>query len=232
MAEKHQLNSNGSIINKWKFRSIQQVEDVKCLARIFPIWAAGILSLTSMAQQGTFTISLLTIALTLPLYDKIIVPSLRKMTNHEGGITLLQRIGIGMFFSILSMIVAGFVEKIRRDSANSKPMSVFWLAHLMILMGLCEAFNILGQIEFFNRQFPDHMRSIGNTLFSCSVAIASYVSSIIVNVIHHTTRTHDHDHPDWLVNDINKGRIDYFYYLIAMIGTLNFVFFIYVARRY
>jgi peptide/histidine transporter 3/4 len=121
-------------------------------------------------------ISLLKIALTLPLYDKIIVPSLRKMTNHENGITLLQRIGIGMFFSILSMIVAGFVEKIRRDSANSKPMSVFWLAHLMILMGLCEAFNILGQIEFFNRQFPDHMRSIGNTLFSCSVAIASYVS--------------------------------------------------------
>jgi peptide/histidine transporter 3/4 len=214
-----------------------------------------------MAQQGTFTIlqalkmdrhlghkfqipassigviSLLTIALTLPLYDKIIVPSLRKMTNHEGGITLLQRIGIGMFFPILSMIVAGIVEKIRRDSANSKPspvgiapMSVFWLAPQLILMGLCEAFNILGQIEFFNRQFPDHMRSIGNALFSCSVAIASYVSSIIVNVIHHTTRTHDH--PDWLVNDINKGRIDYFYYLIAMIGTLNFVYFIYVARRY
>jgi peptide/histidine transporter 3/4 len=125
------------------------------------------------------------------------------------------------------------------DSANSNPsplgiapMSVFWLAPQLILMGLCEAFNILGQIEFFNRQFPDHMRSIGNALFSCSVAIASYVSSIIVNVIHHTTRTHDHDHPDWLVNDINKGRIDYFYYLIAMIGTLNFVFFIYVARRY
>jgi peptide/histidine transporter 3/4 len=127
-------------------------------------------------------ISLLKIALTLPLYDKIIVPSLRKMTNHEGGITLLQRIGIGMFFSILSMIVAGFVEKIRRDSANSNPsplgiapMSVFWLANQLILMGLCEAFNILGQIEFFNRQFPDHMRSIGNALFSCSVAIVSYV---------------------------------------------------------
>jgi peptide/histidine transporter 3/4 len=80
------------------------------------------------------------------------------------------------------MIVAGFVEKIRRDSANSNPsplgiapMSVFWLANQLILMGLCEAFNILGQIEFFNRQFPDHMRSIGNALFSCSVAIVSYV---------------------------------------------------------
>ncbi|RHN41134.1 putative proton-dependent oligopeptide transporter family, major facilitator superfamily [Medicago truncatula] len=256
-----ELNSDGSIVNKWKLASIQQVEEVKCLARTFPIWAAGILSLTSIAQQGTFTvlqalkmdrhlgpkfqipagsmgvISLITIALWLPLYEKYLVPTLRKMTNKKEGITLLQRIGVGMLFSILSMIVAGFVEKIRRDSAKSNPspleiapMSVLWLAPQLILMGLCEAFNILGQIEFFNMQFPDHMRSIGNSLFACSFAGASYVSSILVNIIHHTTRTHDH--PDWLVNDINKGKIDYFYYLIAMIGTLNFVFFIYVARRY
>jgi len=256
-----ELNPDGSIVNKWKLASIQQVEEVKCLARTFPIWAAGILSLTSMAQQGTFTvlqalkmdrhlgpkfqipagsmgvISLITIALWLPLYEKFLVPTLRKMTNQEEGITLLQRIGVGMLFSILSMVVAGFVEKIRRDSAKSNPnpleiapMSVLWLAPQLILMGLCEAFNILGQIEFFNMQFPDHMRSIGNSLFACSFAGASYVSSILVNIIHHTTRTHDH--PDWLENDINKGRIDYFYYLIALIGTLNFVFFIYVARRY
>ncbi|XP_027346645.1 protein NRT1/ PTR FAMILY 2.13-like [Abrus precatorius] len=256
-----ELNPDGSRVNQWKLVSIQQVEETKCLARIFPIWAAGILSLTSMAQQGTFTvlqamkmnrhlgpnfqippgslvvISLITIGLWLPLYDRLIVPKLRKMTKHEGGITLLLRIGIGMVFSILSMVVAGLVEKVRRDSANSNPnpignapMSVFWLAPQLILMGLCEAFNIIGQIEFFNRQFPEHMRSIGNSLFSCSFAAANYVSSILVNIVHHATRTHSH--PDWLTNDINAGRIDYFYYLIAGLATLNMVFFIYVARRY
>lgn len=247
------LNSEGIIVNKWKLASIQQVEEVKCLARIFPIWATGILSLTSIAQQGTFTvlqalkmdrhigpkfqipagsmsvISLITVALCLPFYDRFLVPTLRKITNHEGGITLLQRIGIGMVFSILSMIVAGFVEKVRRDSSNST-LSVMWLAPQLILMGLCEAFNVLGQIEFFNRQFPDHMRSIGNSLFSCSFGMSNYVSSIIVTIIHHTTKTNDH--PDWLTNDINHGRIDYFYYLIAVIGTLNFVYFIHVARKY
>ena len=50
-------NPDGSRANKWKVVSIQQVEDVKCLARIVPIWAAGILGFTSMAQQGTFTVS-------------------------------------------------------------------------------------------------------------------------------------------------------------------------------
>ncbi|TKY58790.1 NRT1/ PTR FAMILY 2.13 [Spatholobus suberectus] len=182
-------------------------------------------------------LSLITIGLWLPFYDRVLVPKLRKMTKHEGGITLLLRIGIGMVFSIFSMVVAGLVEKVRRDSANSNPtpleiapMSVLWLAPQLILMGLCEAFNIIGQIEFFNRQFPEHMRSIGNSLFSCSFALANYVSSIIVNIVHHATRTHSH--PDWLTNDINAGRINYFYYLIAGIATLNLIFFIYVARRY
>ncbi|KAL9325409.1 hypothetical protein ACSQ67_006054 [Phaseolus vulgaris] len=174
-----ELNPDGSIVNQWRLVSIQQVEEVKCLARIIPIWAAGILSLTSMAQQGTFTV----------------------------------------------------------DSANSNPtplgiapMSVLWLAPHLILMGLCEAFNIIGQIEFFNSQFPEHMRSIGNSLFSCSFAAANYVSTIMVNVVHHTTTTHSH--PDWLTNDINSGRIDYFYYLIAVLSTLNLIFFTFVARRY
>jgi len=256
-----ELNPDGTIVNQWRLVSIQQVEEVKCLVRIIPIWAAGILSLTSMAQQGTFTvsqaikmnrhlgpnfqipagslvvISLITIALWLPFYDRILVPKLRKMTKHEGGITLLLRIGIGMVFSILSMVVAGMVEKVRRDSANSNPtplgiapMSVLWLAPHLILMGFCEAFNIIGQIEFFNRQFPEHMRSIGNSLFSCSFAAANYVSTIIVNVVHHTTGTRSHR--DWLTNDINAGRLDYFYYLIAVLATLNLIFFIFVARRY
>ncbi|RDY10092.1 Protein NRT1/ PTR FAMILY 2.13 [Mucuna pruriens] len=256
-----EVNPDGSRVNQWRLASIQQVEEVKCLARIIPIWAAGILSLISMAQQGTFTvsqalkmnrhlgpkfqippgslvvISLITIALWLPLYDRLLVPRLRKMTEHEGGITLLVRIGIGMVFSILSMVVAGFVEKVRRDSANSNPtplgiapMSVMWLAPQLILMGFCEAFNIIGQIEFFNRQLPDHMRSIGNSLFSCSFALANYLSTTIVNVVHHATRTNSS--PDWLTNDINAGRIDYFYYLIAGLATLNLIFFVYVARRY
>nr|KYP43007.1 Peptide transporter PTR1 [Cajanus cajan] len=231
-----ELNPDGSRVSKWRVASIQQVEEVKCITRIIPVWVAGILSLTPMTQQGTFivlqalkmnrhigpkfqfpagsqgVISLITIALWLPFYDRILVPKLRKITKHEGGITIFQRIGIGIVFSILSMVVAGFVEKVRRDLANSNPtplgiapMSVFW-------------------------QFPEHMRSIGNSLFWCSFAVSNYVSSILVNIVHHATKTHNH--PDWLTNNINDGRIDYFYYLIGGLATLNMVYFIYVARRY
>lgn len=255
------LNSDGTVVDNWKLVSIQQVEEVKCLARTVPIWAAGILGFTAMAQQGTFivsqalkmdrhlgpkfqipagslgVISLIVIGFWVPFYDRICVPSLRKITKHEGGITLLQRIGIGMVFSIISMIVAALVEKVRRNIAHSNPnplgitpMSVMWLFPQLILMGFCEAFNIIGLIEFFNRQFPDHMRSVANAFFSCSFALANYVSSILVTTVHNVTGTHSH--PDWLTNDINAGRLDYFYYLLAGIGVLNLAYFLYVSQRY
>ncbi|XWS63570.1 hypothetical protein CRYUN_Cryun06bG0111700 [Craigia yunnanensis] len=253
----NELQTHGSP-NKWRLCSIQDVEEVKCLIRIIPIWASGIISFTSMSQQGTFTLSqalkmdrhlgskfqipagsvvimsMITIGIFLPIYDRIIVPALRKFTKREGGITLLQRIGIGIIFSILAMIVSGVMEKKRRTSAimhpGVAPISVFWLAPQLVLMGFCEAFNILGQIEFFNKEFPEHMKSIANSLFFCSVAGASYLSSVVVNIVHHVTG--GHRRPDWLTSDINAGRLDYFYYLLAGMGTFNFLYFLYVAHHY
>ncbi|OVA09087.1 Proton-dependent oligopeptide transporter family [Macleaya cordata] len=255
------VNADGSRSNQSKLCSIQQVEEVKCLLRIIPIWASGIICFTSMAQQGTFTvsqalkmdrhlgpkfqipagslgvISMLTLGLWVPFYDRIFVPALRKITKQEGGITLLQRMGIGMVFSILSMVVAGFVEEKRRQSTISHsrpdgiaPISVFWLAPQLILMGLAEAFNIIGQIEFYNRQFPEHMRSIANSLFFCTMAGANYLSSVLVAIIHSTTGKLGR--PDWLYKDINAGKLDYFYFLIAGLGVLNFIYFLVVAQHY
>ncbi|XVE75177.1 hypothetical protein DITRI_Ditri12bG0074700 [Diplodiscus trichospermus] len=253
----NELQPDGSR-NKWRLCSIQDVEEVKCLIRIIPIWASGIISYTSIAQQETFTvsqalkmdrhlgpkfqipagslgtISMITIGIFLPIYERIIVPALRKFTKREGGITPLQRIGIGIFFSILAMIVAGVMEEKRRTSVilhpGGAPISVFWLAPRLILMGFFEAFNIIGQIEFFNKQFPEHMRSIANALVFCSVGGASYLSSMVVNIVHHVSG--GHGRPDWLTRDINAGRLDYFYYLLAGMGTFNFLYFLYVAHRY
>lgn len=130
------------------------------------------------------------------------------------------------------MVVAGIVEKARRDLAkpNSNnplgvaPMSAMWLAVPLVLMGMCEAFNAIGMVEFFNRQCPEHMRSISNSLLSCSWGVGSYLSSFIITVVNRRTR--------WLTNDLNDGRLEFFYYLIAGLEALNLAFFLFVARRY
>ncbi|KAL1213673.1 Protein NRT1/ PTR FAMILY 2.13 [Cardamine amara subsp. amara] len=255
------VTPEGAPADKWRLCSIQEVEEVKCLIRIVPVWSAGIISLVAMSQQGTFTvsqalkmdrhlgpnfqipagslsvISLLTIGIFLPLYDRVFIPFMRRITGQKSGITVLQRIGTGIVFAILSMIVSGIVERMRRirsikagDPAGMTPMSVFWLSPQLILMGLCEAFNIIGQIEFFNSQFPEHMRSIANSLFSLSFAGSSYLSSFLVTIVHKFTG--GHGRPDWLNKDLNVGKLDYFYYLIAVLGVVNLVYFLYCARGY
>ncbi|KAF8408044.1 hypothetical protein HHK36_007184 [Tetracentron sinense] len=256
-----ELNPDGSCAKQWRLCSIQQVEEVKCLVRIVPIWASGIICFTAMSQQATFTISqalkmdrhlghkfqipagslviisMLTLGIWVPIYDRAIVPTLRRITKHEGGITLLQRMGIGIVFSILAMVVSGLVEEKRRASAllharpdGIAPISVMWLAPQLILMGFAEAFNIIGQIEFYYKQFPEHMRSIANSLIYCTVGGASYFSSLVVFVVHNSTGKHGSS--GWLVKDINDGKVDYYYFVIAAMGFLNLIYFLVCADRY
>ncbi|KAM0058825.1 putative proton-dependent oligopeptide transporter family, MFS transporter superfamily [Helianthus debilis subsp. tardiflorus] len=254
-------NPDGSPISCWKLASIQQVEEVKCLIKVIPVLFSGVLCFTAIIQQGTFTvsqalkmdrhlgphfqipagsigvISMITIGIWLPIYDRILVPSLRKITKIESGITLLQRIGIGIVFSIFAMIVAALVEKKRRASANFHnrpdgltPLSVMWLAPQLILMAFAEAFNILGQLEFYYKEFPDNMKSVGNSMFFVTAGAANYVSSALVTTVHKTTGKHGQ--PDWLTADINAGKVDYFYYVIAGLGVLNLGYYLLVASQY
>ncbi|GMI90152.1 hypothetical protein like AT1G69860 [Hibiscus trionum] len=255
-----ELNPDGSCVNPWRLCTIQQVEDVKCLLNIIPIWLTSILGFLAMNQQGTFTVAqalkmdlqfgshfqipagsigivtLIAIAIWLPFYDRVLVPALEKITKLEGGITLLQRIGIGNLFSILTMLVSGFIETKRRSSALShggadgvSPMSVIWLAPQLILIGFAEIFSIVGLIEFYNKQFPENLRSIGNSLIYLTFSLASYASNWIIAIVGDVT---GRDGSNWLTDDLNTSKLDKFYLLIAGISLLNFVVFMFCARRY
>ncbi|KAH9625597.1 hypothetical protein KSS87_017072, partial [Heliosperma pusillum] len=177
-------------------------------------------------------VTMLTLGIWVPIYDRLVVPKLRKITKHEEGISLLQRMGIGLVLSILSIVIAGLVEQRRRDMANNdhKNMSILWLIPQLSVMGLSEAFNTIAQIEFFNKQFPDNMSSMANSLFYCSVSGANYLSAVLVSMVHSLTGKNGKQ--DWLTDDLNQGRVDLFYYLLAILGCLNLVYFVVVAKRY
>lgn len=258
--EKNEIEPDGSCINPWRLCSIQQVEQVKCLMNIVPVWASAVIGFLPM-QVGTFVVgqamrmdrhlgpifeipipsvgvlSLIAMAIFLPIYDCFLVPKLEKITKREGGITILQRIGLGNICSILAMVVAGFIERKRRASAilqaNPKgiaAISVLWLAPQLILMGFFEIFSLLGFIEFYNKQFPDHMRSIGNSLVFLAVSVASYLNSLVVTIVH--SYTGKNGGTNWLADDTNAGKLDSFYFLIAGLGLLNFIYFLFSALRY
>ncbi|RVW31294.1 Protein NRT1/ PTR family 2.13 [Vitis vinifera] len=217
-------DANGCPSNQWRLCSIQQVEEVKCLLKIIPVWASGIICFTAISQQGTFTVSQ---ALKM---DRHLGP---KFQIPAGSLIVISMLTVGIWVPFYDRLV----ERERRASAilqagphGIAPMSVMWLAPQLILMGFAEAFNIIGQIEFYNKEFPENMRSIANSLFFCTIAGASYLSSLVVVIVHDVTGKAGRS--AWLTKNINQGKVDYYYYLLAGMGVLNLIYFLFCARRY
>ncbi|GFZ17518.1 major facilitator superfamily protein [Actinidia rufa] len=166
-----------------------------------------------------------------PIYYRILVPILRRLTRKEGGIIILQRMGIGIALSVLTSLVAAIVEKWWRTLALTKPtpgierqrvaissMPALWLVPQVSLAGLAEAFMANGQVEFYYEQFLENMRSIAGSFF-CGMAASSYLSGFLVSIVHH--KTHGAGTAYWLREDLNKGRLEHFYYLVAGLEAIN-----------
>ncbi|KAL2344472.1 hypothetical protein Fmac_005757 [Flemingia macrophylla] len=257
----NELNDDGSCKDHWRLCTIQQVEEVKCLLKIMPIFFTSIVVNIPMVQQAVFAVSqalkmdrnlgpnfeihagsvnvimLLSIGVFLPIYDEIIAPTLEKITKQERGLTTLQRIGLGHACGILSMVVSGAVEIKRRELAISKgapdgvaPMSVLWLTPQFMLLACCHVFATVGHTEFFNNESPDGLKSIANSLLCLNFAAASNMVNFIVNIVH--SYTGKQGQPDWLDSDINKGKLENFYFVVAALGVLNMCHFIFCSRSY
>ncbi|KAL2337803.1 hypothetical protein Fmac_012249 [Flemingia macrophylla] len=62
------------------------------------------------------------------------------------------------------------------------------------------------------------------------IAFSIYVGTLVVNVVHQLTWKHGG--VDWLNDDIDAGRLDYYYCLITGLATLNLVYIVFCVRRY
>lgn len=136
---------NRAVLNKPVHESlqctVQQVEEVKIVLKILPIFACTIMLNCCLAQLSTFSVQqaatmdtklgslkvppaslpifpVVFIIILAPVYDQFIVPFFRKATKSEMGISHLQRIGIGLALSIVAMAIAALVEIKRKRVAS------------------------------------------------------------------------------------------------------------------
>ncbi|WRX08014.1 Proton-dependent oligopeptide transporter family - like 1 [Theobroma cacao] len=243
--------ANANKSNPWMVSTVTQVEEVKMVLKLLPIWSTCILFWTIYSQMTTFTIEqatfmyrkvgsfeipagsfsaflIISILLFTSLNEKVFVPLARKITHTVQGLTSLQRIGIGLILSIVAMVGAAIVEKERREMANQKNVkkSAFWLLVQFFLVGAGEAFAYVGQLEFFIREAPDRMKSMSTGLFLSTISMGFFVSSLLVSIVDHVTKK------SWLRSNLNKGKLNNFYWLLAVLGFLNFLVFLTLASRH
>ncbi|KAL1368585.1 hypothetical protein HN51_022737 [Arachis hypogaea] len=248
--------------NPWKLCTVTQVEEFKSVIRLLPVWASLIAFATVYSQMNTMfvlqgntmdqhigpkfkipsaSLSLfdtLSVIFWAPVYDRVIVSFARKFTGHERGFTQLQRIGIGLIISIVSMIVAGILEVVRLNMVRKNnyydletiPMSIFWQVPQYFLVGAAEVFTNIGQMEFFYGEAPDAMRSLCSALSLTTMALGNYVSTLLVTIV--TKVTTSHGRLGWIPDNLNRGHLDYFFWLLTLLSLLNFLVYLWIAKRY
>ncbi|KAA3456431.1 protein NRT1/PTR FAMILY 6.3-like [Gossypium australe] len=247
--------------NKWNLATLTDVEEVKLVLRMLPIWATTIIFWTVYAQMSTFSVSQATtmdrhigkfqippasltvffvgaILLTVPIYDRFIVPIARKVLKNPQGLTPLQRIAVGLVFSIIAMVGAALTE-IKRLRAATRigltnnptaqiPLSVFWLVPQFLFVGAGEAFTYIGQLDFFLRECPKGMKTMSTGLFLSTLSLGFFLSSLLVTIVDKVTRN---KHP-WLPDNLNRGRLYDFYWLLVILSCLNLAVYLIFAKWY
>ncbi|OWM71819.1 hypothetical protein CDL15_Pgr017702 [Punica granatum] len=247
-------------MNQWYLSTLTDVEEVKLVLRMLPIWATTIMFWTIHAQMMTFSIAQATtmdrhierfqippasltvffvgsILLTVLIYDRVVVPVTRRLLKNPQGLTPLQRIGVGLAFSVITMAMAALVELKRLHVARLHglignwpavvPITVFWLAP-QFFIGSGEAFIYIGQLDFFLRECPKGMKAMSTGLFLSTLSLGFFLSSLLVTIVHKVT---GHKKP-WLADNLNQGRLYNFYGLLAILSALNFVIYLVCAKWY
>lgn len=266
--DKAALELKEDVINPspWKLCTVTQVEEVKTLVRLVPIPACTIMlnviltEFLTLSVQQAYTMNThmgklklpvtcmpvfpgLSIFLILSLYYSTFVPLCRRITGHPRGASQLQRVGIGLAVSILSVIWAGIFERYRRNYARSHgyefsfltampDLSAYWLLIQYCLIGIAEVFCIVGLLEFLYEEAPDAMKSIGSAYAALAGGLGCFAASILNSIIKSVTGNPKKGQPNWLAQNINTGRFDYLYWLLAVLSVINFCAFLYSAYRY
>ncbi|KAL1354484.1 hypothetical protein HN51_068295 [Arachis hypogaea] len=255
-------DQKNSLYNPWHLCPISQVEEVKCILRLLPIWLCTIIYsvvFTQMAslfvEQGAAmktTIShfrippasmssfdILSVAVFIFFYRRVLDPFVGKLKKSDSkGLTELQRMGVGLVIAVLAMVSAGLVECYRLRYAKpgcihcngTSSLSIFWQIPQYAFIGASEVFMYVGQLEFFNAQTPDGLKSFGSALCMTSISLGNYVSSLLVSMVMKIS-TEDHM-PGWIPGNLNRGHLDRFYFLLAVLTSMDLIAYIACAKWY
>ncbi|CAN1262383.1 Protein NRT1/ PTR FAMILY 4.6 [Linum perenne] len=246
-------NDNGNRILQCKTK---EVEEVKIVVKILPIFMSTIMLNCCLAQLSTFSVQqaatmntklgsfkvppaslpifpVIFIMILAPVYNHIIIPFARRVTKSEMGITHLQRIGTGLVLSIVAMVVAALVEMESGllNTSSPLPMTFLWIALQYLFLGSADLFTLAGMMDFFFSEAPLSMRSLATSLSWASLAMGYYLSSVLVSLVNSIAGVYKQT--PWLSgSNLNHYHLERFYWLMCVLSGINFLHYIFWARRY
>ncbi|KAI5413943.1 hypothetical protein KIW84_058188 [Lathyrus oleraceus] len=126
------IASDGSVINPWRLCTVDQVEELKALVRVIPLWSTGIMMSLNIGGSfgflqaksldrhitshfevpaGSFSVIMVgAIFIWIVLYDRVLIPLASKIRGKPVRISPKRRMGIWLFFSFLHFVTGATFE--------------------------------------------------------------------------------------------------------------------------
>ncbi|XP_074343905.1 protein NRT1/ PTR FAMILY 1.1-like [Apium graveolens] len=137
---KEDIGPDGTALKPWNMCTVDQVEELKIVIRVLPLWSTSIMIAININQGsfgyfqansmnrkligdfkippgsfGLFTVGALFIWILV--YDRILLPLASKVKGKAVHIGVKERMGIGLVLSFLAMTISAIVEHIRHKRA-------------------------------------------------------------------------------------------------------------------
>ncbi|MED6106874.1 hypothetical protein PIB30_008569 [Stylosanthes scabra] len=248
--------------NKWYLTTLTDVEEVKLVIRMLPIWATTIMFWSIHAQMTTFSVSqavtmdghigktfrippasmnvflMGTILLTVPFYDRLVAPLAKKLLMNPYGLSPLQRVGTGLVLSVLSMVAAAAIEIKRLKEARSHGLVDDPHGKIpMSVFWLVPQFFLVGVGEAFMYmgQLDFFLRECPKGMKTMSTGLFLSTLSLgffFSSLLVSIVNKLTAHGKPWLADNLNQGRLYDFYWLLALLSAINVVLFFVASKWY
>lgn len=146
-----------------------------------------------------------------------------------------------------------FKQKIGEKYYNASHVTILWQVPQFALTGASEVFTSITGLEFAYSQAPNSLKSVLMGINLMMTGLGSYVGSLLITIIKKATANgksvcfvkikktfrlilknffFNFVLDPWLPDDINDGKLEYFFFLLAGLMALNFIIFVPVSKSY
>jgi peptide/histidine transporter 3/4 len=246
----------------WRLCTVTQVEELKILLRMFPIWASFVIFYavtgqisSTFIEQGMFMdnrvgpltippaslsiFGVLSVIIWVPIYETVLVPLARRYTGREKGFSQTQRLGIGFAMSMLTMVYSAMLERKRLEIAKASSLEDQNVPVPINILWQTPSYLLHGTAEVFagigkTEFFYDQAPSSMKSLCA-AIAQLAIASGAYFNTLVFgivAMATTRGGAPGWIPDNLNEGHLDYFFWMMAALSILNLAQFVHYSMRY
>ncbi|KAL6906254.1 hypothetical protein ACP4OV_003855 [Aristida adscensionis] len=248
-------------ISSWRLCTVTQVEELKMLLRMSPVWASFVIFYANVGQMGStvveqgmymdnhvgpFTIPpaclsvirVLCILILVPVYETALVPLARRFTGKDKGFSQTQRLGIGLALSTLTMACAALLERRRLAIAEASGLTNQNVPVPMSILWQVPLYFVQGASEVFSsigltEFFYGNAPHSMKSLCAAFGQLAAAIGSYFNSFVISVVAvaTTRGGAPGWIPDNLNQGHLDYFFWMMATLSLLNLVLFVCYSMR-